>query len=298
MATAKIKKRELRYGVGSGMLLAADAWGGPDGPPVLLLHGGGQTRHAWGKTGEALAAAGFYAISLDLRGHGDSTWASDGDYSVDAYARDLHGVCQTLDDPPALVGASLGGMISLVYAGEQYRGLAKAVVLVDITPRITAEGVDRVLAFMTANPDGFETLEDAARVVSKYLPHRAPPTDLSGLEKNLRRGEDGRWRWHWDPAFVENTARRRQQPGQPTRLLDAARRIDVPSLLVRGRMSEVVSEENVREFLELVPHAEYVDVADAAHMVAGDRNDAFSDAVVEFLSRTAAPPAVAAQVGR
>ena len=114
--------------------------------------------------------------------------------------------------------------------------------------------------------------------------HRPRPKDLSGLAKNLRLGEDGRYRWHWDPAFL----RRRRRDGvtnlpSAERHLAAARRLAVPTLLVRGRLSDVISMEGVNEFLEAVPKAEFVDVSDAGHMVAGDRNDAFTDAVVGFL---------------
>jgi pimeloyl-ACP methyl ester carboxylesterase len=279
-------RRDLRYDVGSGMVLAADAWGTPADPPVILLHGGGQTRHAWGGTGQALARAGFHAISVDLRGHGESGWDSEGDYRLECHAEDLRGIVRTLDQRPALVGASLGGMVSLIYEGELYPRSARAIVFVDITPRPEREGVERVLAFMRAHPEGFASVADAARAVSAYLPHRPPPSDTRGLERNLRLGEDGRWRWHWDPALLEGIDRRRQSSNYPDRLLDAARAISVPTMLVRGRMSDVVSEQSAREFLDLVPHAEYVDVADAAHMVAGDSNDAFSGAVVGFLSRT------------
>ena len=280
-----VTKRALRYRVSGRMDLAADVYGAPENPPVILMHGGGQTRHAWGATADTLAAAGFYAISLDLRGHGDSHWCSEADYSVEAYVEDLWAVVQTLDQPPALVGASLGGMVSMAFEGEIHPGASAAVVLVDITPRIERAGVDRIVEFMTANPEGYESLEDAARAIREYLPHRRKPRKLDGLAKNLRQGEDGRFRWHWDPAFLSQAARRGERPNVPNRLHDAAANLHVPTLLVRGRMSDIVSEDTAREFLESVPHAEYVDVADAAHMVAGDQNDVFADAVVRFLTQ-------------
>jgi len=287
-------KHAVRYDVGDGVVIAADVWGDPAAFPVILLHGGGQTRHAWGGVGEILAQAGFYTIAIDLRGHGDSTWDPQGDYRLESHAADLHAVVSTLDQPPALVGASLGGMVSLVYQGELYPNHARAVVLVDITPRPNPEGVDRVIGFMKSHPDGFATLEDAARAVAAYLPHRPAPRSTRGLEKNLRQGADGRWRWHWDPALIDSVERRRASHESPNRLLDAARALSVPTLLVRGRRSDVVTEHGAREFLELVSHAEYVDVEDAAHMVAGDDNDAFASAIVEFLVRTLAPSAPAA----
>src|SRR5690606_5008104 len=111
--------------------------------------------------------------------------------------------------------------------------------------------------------------------------------DTSGIERNLRRGEDGRWYWHWDPAYMLGRPRAAAEQGlslERERLQAAARALTVPTLLVRGRMSDILSEEGAREMLELAPHARYVDVADAGHMVAGDRNDAFNAAVVDFLA--------------
>ncbi|HEX5367090.1 MAG TPA: alpha/beta hydrolase, partial [Acidimicrobiales bacterium] len=99
--------------------------------------------------------------------------------------------------------------------------------------------------------------------------------------KNLRHGEDGRWRWHWDPAFLAGGDRARRRA--PDDLDQAAANLSLPTLLVRGRLSDMVSEEGARLFLQQCPHARYVDVADATHMVVGDRNDVFVTAVMEFL---------------
>jgi non-heme chloroperoxidase len=265
-----LHQRELRFRVSPTMELVADAWGDPSRPPVILLHGGGQTRHAWGGTAEKLAACGFYALSVDQRGHGDSRWCSQGEYGIEAYVGDLHAIMDTLKTAPALVGASLGGMV-----------------LVDITPRVESQGIQRIIQFMTAHPEGYASLEDAARAIAEYLPHRPRPRSFTGLAKNLRLGADGRYRWHWDPAFLTQ-ASSRTKVRDPERLTHAAGALALPTLLVRGRMSDIVSEETAREFLQLVPHAEYVDVADAAHMVAGDQNDVFADAVVGFLRRRVA----------
>lgn len=256
---------------------------------MVLLHGGGQTRHSWGSALSALADSGWCAFSVDLRGHGDSDWAEDGDYSLDAFAGDVTAIARSLGTPPALVGASLGGIASLAAVGEQRaERVACAVVLVDVAPRIEVAGRERIGAFMTERvDDGFGSLEEVADALQRYNPHRPRPTDLSGLKKNLRQRDDGRWHWHWDPAFVNGrfgaSDETRTSLVDGDRLQQAARAIEEPTLLVRGRMSDLLSMEGVRELLELVPHAEFVDVAGAGHMVAGDRNDAFNDAVVRFL---------------
>ncbi len=267
-----------------GLQLVGDAYGDPTARPVLLLHGGGQTRNAWGGTAAALAAAGLHAVALDMRGHGESDWASDGNYRLVAYAADLAAIVGRFERPVAVVGASLGGLAALLAEGEAEGPLLAALVLVDIAPRLEMKGVSRIIGFMTAHPDGFASLDEAADAVAGFLHHRPRPGDTAGLAKNLRQGADGRYRWHWDPRFIRgdygidaNTFQRR--------LSACAQHLDVPTLLVRGRQSDVLSEEAAKEFLELAPHAEYVDVAHAAHMVAGDRNDAFTDAVVGFLGR-------------
>lgn len=284
--------RALRFAGHGGVTLAADAWGDPEAPPVVLLHGGGQTRHAWGGTAELLAREGWQAVAVDLRGHGESDWSPDRDYSVEAFVHDVRAVVGAFRERPVLVGASLGGIAALIAEGEAPAPLCAALVLVDIAVRIEVDGALRIIQFMRARPEGFASLEEAADAVAAYLPHRRRPRDLSGLARNLRRGPDGRLRWHWDPAFLEPG--RGPRPGQDTaRLERAARALRVPTLLVRGRLSDLLSEEGARHFLSLAPHACYADVSGAGHMVAGDRNDAFTDAVVDFLRSVRGRVAVA-----
>jgi pimeloyl-ACP methyl ester carboxylesterase len=274
--------RTQRFTGSGGVTLAADVGGPEDGSPVMLMHGGGQTRGAWKKAATALAGAGHRVVSLDLRGHGESDWAPDGNYGIDAFAADLAAVAATLDAPPALVGASLGGMSALLAMGS---GLAaSALVLVDIVPQMNRDGAGKIGEFMRSNPDGFATLEEAADSVAAYLPHRPRPADPSGLMRNLRE-RDGRLYWHWDPNFMSGMQVRGGSPEMADRMLAAAKSVTVPALLVRGALSEIVDEAGVASFLSLIPHAEAVDVAGAAHMVAGDKNDAFNDAVLGFLAR-------------
>jgi pimeloyl-ACP methyl ester carboxylesterase len=272
-----------------GNRLVADVAGDPADPPVVLLHGGGQTRHSWGSTVTILADKGWRAYSFDLRGHGDSDWASDGDYTLDAFAGDIVAISHALGRPPALVGASLGGISSLAAIGERPdETIARALVLVDVAPRIEEAGRMRIGEFMSEHMDaGFGSLDEVADAIQAYNPHRPRPTNLEGLKKNLRQRSDGRWYWHWDPTFISGRLgspdETRSSLIDPTRLGNAARNLEVPTLLVRGRVSDLLSEEGARELLELVPHARFADVAGAGHMVAGDRNDAFNNAVVTFL---------------
>jgi len=275
-------------GVG-GVPLVADVGGDPARPAVILLHGGGQTRHSWGTAMRALVAHGYHVINLDTRGHGDSGWSPKADYRLATLAADLRIVIDTLPAPPALVGASMGGATSLVAVGTTADPIARALVMVDVVPRIEAEGANKIGAFMRANPEGFATLEEAADAVSAYYPHRPRPKDVSGLMKNLRRRDDGRLYWHWDPRMFDQPELRRGDGPEPPRFVDqmiaACAGVHVPTLLVRGMQSDIVGENGIAEFRRYVPHLEVFDVADAGHMVAGDRNDAFNQGVIAFLEK-------------
>ncbi|PWK91923.1 alpha/beta fold hydrolase [Fulvimonas soli] len=274
-----------RYFIGMhGTRLAADVGGDAAAPPVILMHGGGQTRHAWANAFDELVAHGYHVISLDTRGHGQSDWAVDGDYSVQAQVGDLRMVIATLDEKPALVGASMGGVTSLIGLGADPE-LARALVLVDVAPRLEIEGIERIVAFMRSHADGFASLEEAAAAVTRYNPARPRPASPDGLRKNLRLAADGRYRWHWDPRFMDADpiAATRELSRQ---MLAAAERIRIPTLLVRGRLSNVISRESVAQLQRHIPHLEVADIEGAGHMVAGDNNDAFNASILAFLNRT------------
>jgi pimeloyl-ACP methyl ester carboxylesterase len=267
-----------------GLTIAGDTWGDPHGPLVVLQHGGGQTRHAWKGAGETLGNAGYHAVAFDARGHGDSGWAPPDEYGQDYMVKDLICVVEALGGKrPILVGASMGGGVSLIAIGESHLE-ASALVLVDMAPRMEAEGARRIQAFMNQKPEGFDTLQEVADAIANYQPHRPRPRLLDGLAKNVRLGADGKYHWHWDPA---RRRARGDQQAYRERLHACANHLDVPTLLVRGGLSDVLSEAGAQSFLKQCPHAEYVNVANAAHMVAGDRNDIFAESVIAFLKRVA-----------
>ena len=271
----------IRIPIGDGLTIAADIAGPKGAPTVILGHGGGQTRHSWSKCELQLAQVGYFAINYDLRGHGDSDWSNDGEYTMEARADDLAHVAAAGSRPFALVGASMGGITALVAATQ---GLEPAaIVLVDIVPKMNMAGADKVRGFMGASPNGFASLEEAADAISAYYPDRPRPKDLSGLHKNLRMGDDGRYRWHWDPRMMSDMR------GDPRRLLDIMDAADwtdrIPTLLVRGMKSDIVDDDGVEDLRRRIPALEVTDIRGAGHMVAGDRNDEFNVAVIEFLGR-------------
>lgn len=265
--------------------LVADEWNrgaGGNRPSILMLHGGGQNRFSWKNTGQVLADHGFHVIAIDARGHGDSDRAPTGEYTVNTLAGDIAEVLQQIGRPVVLIGASMGGLTGIQVAYDAGPQVVTKLVLVDVVPRFENEGSHRIRDFMTRHVNGFDTLEEAADAIAEYLPYRKRPRNLEGLKKNLRH-RDGRWHWHWDPQFVTQTG---DDPFMEIEKLEReAMALRVPILLIRGKLSDVVSPEGVADFLAKVPAAEFVELADAGHTAAGDDNDAFSAAVVAFVSR-------------
>ena len=263
-----------------GVSIAGGAIGPGDGLPVILSPGGGQTRHSWGGVARSLADAGFRAITLDLRGHGDSGWAPPGQgYMLDDYAEDVRAAARLAGRPPLLVGASLGGLASLIAAGEPPCAPIAGLCLVDVSPNLRPRGVAGILGFMRATRDGFDSPADAARAIADYLPHRPPPRDLEGLRKNLRQRENGRYAWHWDPATIDPPL---DPDATNPRLQAAAARVAAPALLLRGERSELVTRAVADAFMARFADGRVEDIEGARHMVAGDANNAFGQALCRF----------------
>ncbi|HEY3479184.1 MAG TPA: alpha/beta hydrolase [Streptomyces sp.] len=271
----------------AGLSLAGDHWSArPAASPrgtAVLLHGAGQTRHSWHHTAARLAGRGWTALTLDARGHGDSDWARPHGYTVDHLVDDLVHVTGTLGDTPVLIGASLGGMTALLAHADHT--LARALVLVDIAPRINPAGAARILDFMTRHRDGFATLNEAAAAITAYNPHRPRPATTDGLRKNLRQHRDGRWYWHWDPQLLQFVSDTAALADLAARMDAAARRITIPTLLIHGELSDIVDHDSVDHLLHHIPTADTATVTNTAHMVAGDDNDMFTNHLIDFLNQ-------------
>ncbi|MCL7466712.1 alpha/beta hydrolase [Phaeovulum sp. NW3] len=277
----------VRYEMDDGVELVGEAFGDPSAPGVLLAHGGGQTRYAWSRVARRLGENGWHALALDLRGHGESGWDPARNYSLERYGKDLASVGKAFASPSVLVGASLGGNAGLLALGSIAPGVFRALVLVDITPKIDVKGADKVLDFMGKHlEDGFGSYEEAAAAIAAYLPERkGRKSNVASLARYLRTRPDGRYTWHWDPAFIEGRRSSRINAQILEDLNSALAAIKVPILVVRGSQSELVNDESVAHFLEIAPHAEFQDVTGAGHMIVGDRNDVFSETLDAFLSR-------------
>ena len=257
-------------------------------PGVLLAHGFGQTRQAWVQTQQRLADVGLGSLAWDIRGHGQSDRnPAHSTYAGEQFVEDVRQAAGTMAGSPILVGASMGGLTGLI-AQARHRPFS-ALVLVDITPRWEPAGVERILGFMNAHPDGFESFDHAAEQISAYLPHRRGKKTPAQLAHLLSARPDGRLGWHWDPRLMSEfiPGSDRLQPA----IEEACRQLDVPVLLVSGGRSDLVTSQTIDHFLELAPHARHVQLPQATHMVAGDDNDAFTDTLIQFLHDLAIPRA-------
>ena len=176
-------------------------------------------------------------------------------------------------------------MVSLSLASDlNKKDLVSALVMVDIGLYPNEKGSNEIVSFMQSGIKGFANLNEASDAVSAYLPHRKRPRDNRGLEKNLRLKEDGRYYWHWDPRFLDerDSDNRENQKEKNIRL---AKNISIPTLLIRGALSNVVTQKEVDDFLTIIPHSEFQEIEKAAHMVAGDRNDIFANSAIKFLKK-------------
>lgn len=267
-----------------GLALVGERMDASSSPSVLFAHGFGQTRQSWSGAQSALACQGIGSIAWDMRGHGESGRNSDAlHYQAEQFADDVHLLSKQFETKPLLVGASMGGLTGMMVQAR-HEAFA-ALVLVDVTPRWEIAGVARIMAFMNAFPHGFDSYEHAADVIASYLPHRRERKSSKQLQFLLREHQ-GRLMWHWDrrmlTEFVEHSEHLQDD------IREAARQIKVPTLLISGGKSDIVSKHTVEDFLQLVPHALHHHLPDATHMVAGDDNDAFNDTLLNF-KRTLSP---------
>jgi pimeloyl-ACP methyl ester carboxylesterase len=245
---------------------------------VLFAHGFGQTRQSWMGAQSALLLDGAGSIAWDMRGHGESGRNSEAlHYQAEQFAEDVHLLSKKFKQKPLLVGASMGGLTGMM--AQARHDVFSALVLVDVTPRWEIAGVARIMAFMNAYPDGFDSFEHAADVIANYLPQRRERKSNKQLQFLLREHQ-GRLIWHWDRRMLSEFVEHSEHLQDDIR--EAARKIKVPTLLISGGKSDIVSEQTVTDFLQLVPHAEHRSLPDATHMVAGDDNDAFNDILLSF----------------
>ena len=269
----------VEYKTPDGLILRADVGGKLGAPTLVMMHGGGQTRHSWSRAMNHLIEKGYYVVNYDARGHGDSDWAPKGDYNVVTMAADLRAVLATISGRVAIIGASMGGLAAFYAIGTAERPIAEALVMGDVVLNPTEEGTARTRAFMLAHQDGFATLEEAAEVIASYTGHKRSG-NLEGLRRNLRQRENGRLYWHWDGRLLDQDLQARR-----TMLHEVAPKVTLPLMLMRGGKSLVTTDANVAEMKQAVPQLEVQIIPNAGHMITGDDNETFATGIDGFLRR-------------
>lgn len=278
LTAVEIGALSLSVPAADGLSLAVEQFGDESSPVVLMGHGGGQCRHVWAETAERLAAAGYRVFTVDSRGHGDSDWAVPPSYEPDDFARDFEAVARRrLEEdgrPPHFIGASASGIAGLIAAGLLDQPAFASLTLVDVTPTYKPGALEKARAlFVNTVEYGFATEEEAARVVG------AEPGSPR-VEQMLRREADGRWYWRWDPAFAEGIHHDDRTQG---RCKVAARALSIPVHLIRAGRSEFVDDDSTNAFRTLTPHLEVTLLPGARHVVTGDPEGIYANAILGFL---------------
>jgi pimeloyl-ACP methyl ester carboxylesterase len=270
----------LRLAGADGLMIAAESFGKPGHVPVIFMHGGGQSRSAWLKAARAIADRGYHALTLDLRGHGDSDWASDGCYDLHCYSADLEIIIRNIGETAVLVGASLGGLVALDTAAR-FPHLVRAISLADVTPWMDEGGAGHYRRTIHGWAKGFETVEAAAAAVN-ILRGTAGGGNLKRLRDHMVQGEGGRLYWRWDPRFIRDELVR----DNDRKLLErSASQLRVPALVMRAALSTLVTPAQIERFKSLVPSLAHEEIAGVGHMVTGDDNYVYVPALTRFLDR-------------
>lgn len=256
-------------------------WGTSDKKPMLLLHGGTQTAHSWDELSRAMAGE-YRVLALDQRGHGETEWAPDRNYGLEAYVSDIVGFTEALGlERFLLMGLSLGGRNSMVYA-SRYPARLEALVIVDVGPEVMQEGVESIRRFV-GGPDELDSFEAFVELAHRFNPRRSLENLRERLSHNLKQLESGKWTWKYDRAFRDPNWRAAPEP--PIDLWECLKKIGCPTLIVRGAQSDVLSPQVVERMRQLLPQGRSAVVEGAGHSVMGDNPAGFEAAVRGFLGQ-------------
>ena len=266
----------------NGMRFHYLEWGNPDNPPMLLLHGFAQTCHSWDFV--ALGFSDNYrVIVLDQRGHGDSDWASDGDYSPETQQKDISGVVNELGLANfVLMGLSMGGRNSFTYAAKN-AGKVKALVVVDAAPQNMQQGTQNIRSFVQQD-DELDSVDAFVERVLQYNPRRDPQQVRGSIMHNIKELPSGKWTWKYDRALRSPGRRMGSDPETEKRLWGYLETLQCPTLLVRGGGSDIVAMDTADRMHQAIPNSRLATIDGAGHLVMGDSPSGFQSAVTDFLA--------------
>jgi pimeloyl-ACP methyl ester carboxylesterase len=255
-------------------------WGTKGKRPILFLHGGALTAHTWDLCCLALRDD-YHCMALDQRGHGDSDWAPDADYSISAQREDVKGFAEAIGlDQFVLVGMSLGAINGLAYA-IAYPETLSALVLIDAGPNVRRPGSRRIRDFVNggAEPESLEAIIERALA---FNPRRDPTILRRSLMHNLRQQTDGTWIWKYDRRRFQQMGGD-QHAAERRGLADGLARVTCPTLVVRGGESDVFHDEDAERLAAGLPNGRWVKIPKAGHTVQGDNPKDLAAALRDFL---------------
>lgn len=233
---------------GDGVTLAASAWGRADGMPVCFFHGFSQSKRLWLEAAQIVARHGFLGLSVDLRGHGESEWAPDGDYRAEAYGRDVACLLEHLGRPTALVGGSRGGRAAFIGASRRQDKVA-LVLLCDMAPRLQGKERDKIVTYLKKSLAGFDSVEEAAQLLYTEL-DQPKMANVANLRKAMRE-ENGRLYWRWDRRAAADDLLHAEED---VVVMEAAAKImKRPVVMLWGERESLVTPEEIQRFREMTP---------------------------------------------
>jgi esterase len=278
MTTATYTDRDITV---DGLRIHYQEWGDPAAPTILMVHGFGVSGHMFDEFAER-ARDRFHLIAVDQRGHGDSDWAADGDYTRDSFVKDLEGIRSALGlEAFVLMGHSMGGLNAISYA-TRYPQYLKSLILVDVGPESAKEGVDNIVRF-TRGPDELD-FEEFVEMAHRFNPRRSLENIRERMRHRLKPTENGKWTWKFDRRFRSDRDSLRVGSDMSNDEMWALfRSVTVPTLIVRGAESDVLTQDVAERTASEMPQAKLVVVPGAGHSVPGDNPDDFSAVVAQFL---------------
>ncbi len=257
-------------------------WGNPSKPDMLLLHGFAQTCHSWDFVALAFSDR-FHVVTLDQRGHGDTDWAPDGDYSPETQQQDIHAFVQAagLTDL-VIMGLSMGGRNAFTYAAS-HPDDTRALVIVDAGPENMRSGSQNIRQFVQQD-DELDSVDAFVERVLRYNPRRDPVQLRGSLAHNLKQLPSGKWTWKYDRLLRGPSRSMQQDPGAVERLWSYLEGLACPTLVVRGAESDIMDMDMAGSMHERIPNGRLATVPNAGHLVMGDNPSGFEHAVSDFLN--------------
>ncbi len=282
-----MEARSLRVPVADGLELHVLEWS-TEGVPLVLLHGHGNEAHLWDDFVPCIAPH-YRVIAVDQRGHGDSDWDPEGRYDTEYMVADLEILTDALGiERFVLIGFSMGGRVSMSFAGLHPERLA-GLVIVDIGPEVDPRGASRIsMEMKSQQAPVFANIDEYASMLSLNYPAGQPEALMRMARYALRQRDDGLFELKMDPKMRDerpnDDAARAREEAFSKEQWEALAKIPCPTLVVRGAASDILSPDTADKMVdEVLQNGRLEVVPQAAHSVATDNPKGFEEAVSKFV---------------